>query len=589
MKNCPKCGNPIEDNQRICLNCGHFIEEYEITEETYPTEEITNEEVSDESGSSELSFDGTDDAPSFKVLRDSDKEPAYEPIEEPSFEVVKEPTAQAVEEAEFNTVGEAETVNVENPVFEQSEDSSFETVSEPVTETEEPSFNNIDIPTVEKPSFEYMTELAEFIGTPSSEEVEEPAIEAVEEPAENTIEESAPAEELSMTERIRKYQIIPDLQPIDEEEEKHKPRRERRKSELEEITFAPEEKPKKNKKERVPKPQKVSNGPKRSYKPLIKIVCLLLIVAVIAGSAVFVFTNKAIREKISSVFSKEPEEQTEMSGNLALKWIKGKKYSSDFDVLKTDNEDLKNKIEESLKKNCTSEYNKLTEHYFGDINGMGDYIGYVDNLGVGIIFELTDSDSLIKSIYVIVDTSEDANKGETLISEYTVCILNALGEINELSYKNIGVYSSSIKTNTFKSVATYARYNNFVLKKYLQDSFTALIIQHGSDSAIKKFSEAEVLDLVNCADEQFLKEEPTTEPTTEKAEVTELEDSEVYVVKTAGDPLRIRKEPSTDSEILGTFESGTQIRVFGTTDGWVKIMYNNEEAWLSADFVEKVE
>lgn len=582
MKNCPKCGNPIDDNQRICLNCGHFIEEYEITEETYPTEEITNEEVSGESGSNELSFDATDDAPSFKVFRDSEEEPAYEPIEEPSFEVVKEPVSEIAEEAE--------TVNVEEPAFEQSEDSLPDAAEESAIEPEEkPSFGNIDIPTVEKPSFDYMTELAEFVGVPSSDETEESAVDTVEEPAETIIEESAPAEELSMTERIRKYQIIPDLQPIDdEEEERHKPRRERRKSELEEITFEPEEKPKKNKKERVTKAQKVSNRPKRSYKPLIKLICLLLIIAVIASSAVFVFTNKAIREKISSVFSREPEEQTEMSGNLALKWIKGKKYSSDFDVLKTDKEELKNKIEESLKKNCTSEYNKLSEHYFGDINGIGDYIGYIDNLGVGIIFELTDSDSFIKSIYVVVDTSEDANKGETLISEYTVCILNALGEIDELSYKNIGVYSSSIKTNTFKSVATYARYNNFVLKKYLQDNFTALIIHHGSDAAIKKFSETEVLDLVNCADEQFLKEEPT-EPTTEKVETTELEDGEVYVVKTAGDPLRIRKEPSTDSEVLGTFESGTQILVFGTTDGWVKIMYNNEEAWLSDKFVEKVE
>ncbi len=585
MKNCPKCGNPIEDNQKICLNCGHFIEEYEITEETDSAEEIINAEASDEVGSNELSFDAANDAPSFKVFRDSDEEPAYEPVEEPSFEVVKEPSAEPVEETESNAAEIIETVNVEESAFEQSEDSLPDATEESATESEEkPSFSNIDIPTVEKPSFEYMTELAEFVGAPSSDETEESAVDTVEEPAETVAEEPSPAEELSMTERIRKYQIIPDLHPIDddEEEERHKPRRERRKSELEEITFESEEKPKKNKKERT------SSRHKRSYKPLIKLICLLLIIAVIAGSAVFIFTNKGIREKISSVFSKEPEEQTEMSGNLALKWIKGKKYSSDFDVLKTDKDELKNKIEESLKKNCTSEYNKLTEHYFGDIDGMSDYVGYIDNLGVGIIFELTDSDGLIKSIYVIADTSEDANKGETLISEYTVCILNALGEINELSYKNIGVYSSSIKTNTFKSVATYARYNNFVLKKHLQDSFTALIIHHGSDATIRKFSEAEVLDLVNCADEQFLKEEPT-EPTTEKVEVTELESGEVYVVKTAGDPLRIRKEPSTDSEVLGTFESGTQIEVFGTADGWVKIMYNNEEAWLSDKFVEKVE
>ena len=195
------------------------------------------------------------------------------------------------------------------------------------------------------------------------------------------------------------------------------------------------------------------------------------------------------------------------------------------------------------------------------------------------------------TLKAVDDVSFSIEKGETLVSEYTACVLNALGEIDGLSYKNIGMYASSIKLNNFKSIATYTRYNNFILQKYTEQDVSALIINHGDDSTIKKFTQSEVLEIVNCADEKYLNEEAnTTEPTTNKeVDVSEYGEFEVYEIKTAGDPLRIRKEPNTDSEVLGTFESGTQVEVFEIKDGWAKIIYNNEEAYLAENFIEKVE
>ena len=433
----------------------------------------------------------------------------------------------------------------------------------------------------------------------------EPTEEQEEQPAEEKPAE--PVEEMTMAQRIRKYQIIPDtIDDIEDEpkpkkvkkakpEKEPKPEREPKPEKEPEPAKAPkpekapkpvkEPKPKKEKPIKPPKPKKNLS----KYKGLIKPLIILILIAGLVVTAVIVIKSEPVQEKLAELKEKKNSEQVEETVAGNMKWLRGKKYSSDYEVLKADVKELKDIIEKSLRANCTSEYNTLKEHYFGTINGTENYEGYQDSLGVGIIFEFTEEDKLIKNIYVLYDVSSDASKGETLISEYTACILNALGEIQDLSYQNINVYASSIRTNNFASVATHTRYNSFVLTKYSQENLSALIINHGSDSDIKRLTENEVLEIVNCADEKYLTEEPGEPEATKPADVTELDEPEVYTVKTAGDPLRIRNAPSTDGEILGTFESGTQIEVFAIADGWAKIYYNNEEAWLSANYIEKAE
>lgn len=61
----------------------------------------------------------------------------------------------------------------------------------------------------------------------------------------------------------------------------------------------------------------------------------------------------------------------------------------------------------------------------------------------------------------------------------------------------------------------------------------------------------------------------------------------VAVVKEDG--LRIRLEPNTDSEILTQVPKGAELEYVETVDGWHKVLVDDEEAYVSAEYAEVVE
>lgn len=50
--------------------------------------------------------------------------------------------------------------------------------------------------------------------------------------------------------------------------------------------------------------------------------------------------------------------------------------------------------------------------------------------------------------------------------------------------------------------------------------------------------------------------------------------------------LRVREEPNTDCPIITLVAEGEELEVVEIMDGWVKIMLDNEEAYVSADYVD---
>ena len=50
--------------------------------------------------------------------------------------------------------------------------------------------------------------------------------------------------------------------------------------------------------------------------------------------------------------------------------------------------------------------------------------------------------------------------------------------------------------------------------------------------------------------------------------------------------LRVRQEPNTDSPIITLVAEGEELEVKEVLDGWVKIMLDDEEAYVSADYVD---
>lgn len=51
------------------------------------------------------------------------------------------------------------------------------------------------------------------------------------------------------------------------------------------------------------------------------------------------------------------------------------------------------------------------------------------------------------------------------------------------------------------------------------------------------------------------------------------------------DGVNMRSEPSTDSAVITVLELGTQVRMIGEENGWIKVSYNDQEGYIRADFL----
>lgn len=58
-----------------------------------------------------------------------------------------------------------------------------------------------------------------------------------------------------------------------------------------------------------------------------------------------------------------------------------------------------------------------------------------------------------------------------------------------------------------------------------------------------------------------------------------------YVYNVSSGGLRVRKEPSTSSTVLGTLYSGNSVNIVGETGSWYKIKYNSSYAYVHKDYI----
>ena len=69
-----------------------------------------------------------------------------------------------------------------------------------------------------------------------------------------------------------------------------------------------------------------------------------------------------------------------------------------------------------------------------------------------------------------------------------------------------------------------------------------------------------------------------------KAKANEV--ASLVVIVNAEDGLRIRTAPSTDSACVTVVLEGTELEYVETVDGWHKVMIDNDEAYVSADYAD---
>ncbi|MBC5627190.1 SH3 domain-containing protein [Clostridium sp. NSJ-49] len=79
---------------------------------------------------------------------------------------------------------------------------------------------------------------------------------------------------------------------------------------------------------------------------------------------------------------------------------------------------------------------------------------------------------------------------------------------------------------------------------------------------------------------------PTTEADIENVNMRST--SRGQVVNVDGTYLRIRSNPSTNSEILGTMSEGISFEIISYSNGWYKISYNSILGYVHGDYVEEI-
>lgn len=94
----------------------------------------------------------------------------------------------------------------------------------------------------------------------------------------------------------------------------------------------------------------------------------------------------------------------------------------------------------------------------------------------------------------------------------------------------------------------------------------------------------EVLPEEETTAEETAEEEETVSEAEEDAQQTADGEAETVTVK---ENVRVRKEASTDSDILGTAHTGDKLElVEKQSDGWTKVKYKGHTAFVKSDYVE---
>ena len=102
-----------------------------------------------------------------------------------------------------------------------------------------------------------------------------------------------------------------------------------------------------------------------------------------------------------------------------------------------------------------------------------------------------------------------------------------------------------------------------------------LVRAHKSDKATQQMGQTQT----QTQSEEWVPDVVEPETQTQTPEVVEM----TYMWTTDG--VNLRSEPNTDSAVVTVLGVGTQVRMIGEEDGWVKVSFNDQEGYIRADFL----
>lgn len=102
-----------------------------------------------------------------------------------------------------------------------------------------------------------------------------------------------------------------------------------------------------------------------------------------------------------------------------------------------------------------------------------------------------------------------------------------------------------------------------------------LVRAHKSDKATQQMEQTQT----QTQSKEWVPDVVEPETQTQTPEVVEM----TYMWTTDG--VNLRSEPNTDSAVVTVLGVGTQVRMIGEEDGWVKVSFNDQEGYIRADFL----
>ena len=81
---------------------------------------------------------------------------------------------------------------------------------------------------------------------------------------------------------------------------------------------------------------------------------------------------------------------------------------------------------------------------------------------------------------------------------------------------------------------------------------------------------------------------PEFEDTEEVTEIEEVIDESVVYAKTTA-KVNMRVEPNTNCAVLASVPAATKMSMIEEVDGWYKVVYEEKEGYIRADYIELVE
>ena len=102
-----------------------------------------------------------------------------------------------------------------------------------------------------------------------------------------------------------------------------------------------------------------------------------------------------------------------------------------------------------------------------------------------------------------------------------------------------------------------------------------LVRAHKCDKATQQMEQTQT----QTQSEEWVPDVVESETQTQTPEVVEM----TYMWTTDG--VNLRSEPNTDSAVVTVLGVGTQVRMIGEEDGWVKVSFNDQEGYIRADFL----